>query len=289
MPSVFLSHSSKDKAFTRKLAERLAQANVQVWLDEAELNIGDSLLIRISTAIEATDFVAVVISHSSVQSTWVQSELKMAMSKELADRKVVVLPIVIEPCELPMFLRDKLYADFSKPDDFDAPFARLLRALGVDKPLSELSQPKTQEPAARTNHHPQSGSVSLQEFVDVQIVGVDKSRTYNPDPQKALFNIYLTLSSYPPQEWVAIFDAERRFPRHTMWRKAWVEGNSVVVYCVPEEIKKYHLHDLKEDVAISNQKYREHLQRIEARKAQELQRQDAQRKLLDDSLDDLDL
>ena len=289
MPSVFLSHSSKDKAFTRKLAERLVQANVKVWLDEAELNIGDSLLTRISSAIEATDFVAVVISHSSVQSTWVQSELKMAMSKELADRKVVVLPIVIEPCELPMFLRDKLYADFSKPDDFDAPFARLLRALGVDKPLSELSQPKSQESVARPNPRPQSRTVSLHEFVDVQITGVDKNRTYNPDPQKALFNIYLTLSSYPSQEWVAIFDAERRFPRHTMWRKAWIEGNSAVVYCVPEEIKKYHLRDLKEDVATSNQKYREHLQRIEARKAQEVQRQDAQRKSLDDSLDDLDL
>jgi TIR domain len=289
MPSVFLSHSSKDKAFTRKLAERLVQVNVKVWLDEAELNIGDSLLTRISSAIEATDFVAVVISHSSVQSSWVQSELKMAMSKELADRKVVVLPIVIEPCELPMFLRDKLYADFSKPDDFDAPFARLLRALGVDKPLSELSQPKSQEPVVRANRRLLSRTGSLQEFVDVQIIGIDKNRTYNPDPQKALFNIYLTLSSYPPQEWVAIFDAERRFPRHTMWRKAWIEGNSAVVYCVPEEIKKYHLRDLKEDVATSNLKYREHLQRIEARKAQELQRQDAQRKSLDDSLDDLDL
>lgn len=289
MPAIFLSHSSKDKAFTRKLAERLVQSGVKVWLDEAELNIGDSLLMRISAAIENTDFVAVVLSHSSVQSSWVQSELQMAMTRELADSKVRVLPIVIEPCEIPMFLRDKLYADFSKPDDFDAPFARLLRALGVDRKLSDISPPPTPSIIATPRPTKRAAADSLQDFVDVQIIGVDKERTYNPDPQKALFNIYLTLSAYPSQEWVAIFDAERRFPRHTMWRKAWIEGNNAVVYCVPEELKQYHLRDLKEDVATSNTKYREHLQRIAVRKAHEAQKQAAQNQALDNALDDLDL
>lgn len=290
MPNVFLSHSSRDKAFTRKLAERLAQANVNVWLDEAEINIGDSLLMRISAAIEKTDFVAVVLSHSSVQSSWVQSELQMAMTRELADRKVLVLPIVIEPCEIPVFLRDKLYADFSKPDDFDAPFARLLRALGVDRKLSEISSPPN--PAIAVTPKPTrrvATADSLHDFVDIQIIRVDKERTYNPDPKMALFNIYLTLSAYPSQEWVAIFDAERRFPRHTMWRKAWIEGNNAVVYCVPEELKQYHLRDLKEDVTTSNTKYREHLQRIAMRKAREAQKQATQQQALDDALDDLDL
>lgn len=289
MPDVFLSHSSKDKAFTRKLAERLIQSGVKVWLDEAELNIGDSLLMRISTAIENTDFVAVVLSHSSVQSSWVQSELQMAMTRELADSKVRVLPIVIEPCEIPMFLRDKLYADFSKPDDFDAPFAHLLRALGVDRKLSDISLPPTPSIIATPRPTKLAAADSLQDFVDVQIIGVDKDRTYKPDPQKALFNIYLTLSAYPSQEWVAIFDAERRFPRHTMWRKAWIEGNNAVVYCVPEELKQYHLRDLKNDVATSNTKYREHLQRIAVRKAHEAQKQAAQNQALDNALDDLDL
>ncbi|RYD61351.1 MAG: toll/interleukin-1 receptor domain-containing protein, partial [Verrucomicrobiaceae bacterium] len=205
MPSVFLSHSSRDKAFARKLAERLVAAGVTVWLDEAELNVGDSLLDRISSAIETTDFVAAVISHTSVQSTWVQTELQMAMTRELADRRVRVLPILIEPCELPMYLRDKLYADFSLPDDFDAPFARLLRALGVDRPLSELAPPGlpkhrlTSAPAAHSKRDPTS-QTGLQEFVDVQIIGVAKDRTYNPDPAKSLFNVYLELSGYPPQE-----------------------------------------------------------------------------------------
>ncbi|RYD61350.1 MAG: hypothetical protein EOP84_35835 [Verrucomicrobiaceae bacterium] len=74
-----------------------------------------------------------------------------------------------------------------------------------------------------------------------------------------------------------------------MWRRAWIEGNCIAVYCVPEEIKQYHLTDLKLDVATSNQKYRQHLQQVEAKRAREQQRQDSQRKSLDDALDDLDI
>lgn len=288
MASIFLSHSSKDKAFTRNLAERLRKAGVRVWLDEAELNIGDSLLTKISTAIESADFIAVIISHNSVQSSWVQTELRMAMSRELEDKNVRVLPILIEPCELPMFLRDKLYADFSKSDDFDAPFARLLRALGVELPLTELSlhaKPhQTPKMSAR-----RTSPDNLQDFVDIEIQDVDKDRTYNPDPQKALFNVYFTLSANPPQEWIEIFEAERRFPRHTMWRKAWVEGNCIAVYCVPDEIKKYHLRDIKEDIVSSNVKYRDYLRRLEIQRTHEAQKQTNQKKVLDDALNDLDL
>jgi len=51
MSSVFLSHNSKDKKWVRKLAERLTSDDVVVWIDEAELNIGDSLIEKISVGI----------------------------------------------------------------------------------------------------------------------------------------------------------------------------------------------------------------------------------------------
>jgi hypothetical protein len=290
MTSVFLSHSSKDKAFTRKLAEKLRELGVRVWIDEAEINIGDSLQSKIAEAIEEPDYVAAVISHNSVQSSWVQRELQMAMSRELEDRAVRVLPILIEPCELPPFLRDKLYADFSDPSDFDAPFAKLLRALQIDRPLTEIATPPTNVSAPAQSLPPASSPQSnLSGFVDISIAGVDKARTYNPDPAKALFNVYFNLSAYPPSEWVEIFDAERRFPRHTMWRKAWIDGDAVVVYCVPEEVKKYHLKDIQQDVASANSKYRDYLHRQEQMRAREAAREIQQRNNLNSALDDLDL
>ncbi len=38
---VFLSHSSKDKALARSLAERLRQDGLRVWLDEWTIQIDD--------------------------------------------------------------------------------------------------------------------------------------------------------------------------------------------------------------------------------------------------------
>jgi hypothetical protein len=40
---VFLSHSSKDKAVVRDIAERLQEDDVRVWLDEEQIKPGDSI------------------------------------------------------------------------------------------------------------------------------------------------------------------------------------------------------------------------------------------------------
>src|SRR5262245_26921314 len=113
MSSIFLSHSWKDKNFVKRLAKALDSYGIRVWLDEAEINIGDSLIQKIGEAINETDFVGVVLSGNSINSEWVQRELNLAINKEFNIRKVVVLPILLEAVEIPPFLRDKLYADFT--------------------------------------------------------------------------------------------------------------------------------------------------------------------------------
>jgi len=40
---VFLSHSSKDKAVVRALAERLRRDGLRVWFDEWEIQPGDTV------------------------------------------------------------------------------------------------------------------------------------------------------------------------------------------------------------------------------------------------------
>jgi len=284
MPSIFLSHSSKDKFFARKLAEALTRYGVTVWIDEAELRVGDSLIDKISSAIHATDFVAAVLSHSSVNSNWVKKELQLAMSREIDGKQIVVLPILIDRCEIPLFLTDKLYADFTDADNFDAPMERLLHAIGVSVTTKSPPAPVTTTGTPVTIPSPES----LVEFDDIRIVGLDNNRLYRPDPQKALYHVYLELSSSPPMEWSQIFDAERRFPRHTMWRRAWVEERYVVVHCVPNEVKQFHLNDIKQDVANSNAKYREFLRRVAQEEARQANREAQEQERLNEAFDGLD-
>ena len=112
MPSIFLSHNHKDKPFVRKLAADLVEKGIQVWIDEAEIKIGDSLIQRISTGIYQMDYLGVVLSPNSVNSRWVQEELEQALHVQISEGYVKVLPLLLVDCQIPGFLRDKAYADF---------------------------------------------------------------------------------------------------------------------------------------------------------------------------------
>ncbi|MDP9202386.1 MAG: toll/interleukin-1 receptor domain-containing protein [Gemmatimonadota bacterium] len=208
-----------------------------------------------------------MLSHNSIASEWVQRELQVALQKEFSGRHVVVLPILLESVAIPPFLTDKLYADFTSPDKAEKGFNQILRAVGLtvaaDKPIP---QPIIQEPRTPTRTESER---RLATFEDLRIIGLDEDRTFKPDPAKALFHMYLRLSEEPPTEWEQIFEAERRFPRHSMWRKAWIEGNHIIVHCVPDELEKYHLGDLKQDVRTANTKFREYLTELAQREAQE--------------------
>ena len=146
MASVFLSHNSKDKAFVRRLANRLSQSGVTVWLDEAELKIGDSLIGRISEAIEQVEYVVAVISSNSVNSRWVKKEIKLALAKEMDAAKPLVLPVLLDDCNIPGGLADRVYGDFRKPDDFEGPCEALLAAIAgaeSDRYLGRIERAKS--------------------------------------------------------------------------------------------------------------------------------------------------
>jgi hypothetical protein len=130
MLSVFLSHNHIDKPFARRLAERLKAHGVKVWLDEAEMQVGDSLVSKIESAIRECTYLGVILSPHSVSSPWVQREVNMALTEEIHGRRVKVLPLLQEKCSIPGFLTEKVYADFT--EDFDSGLSILLQRLDSD-------------------------------------------------------------------------------------------------------------------------------------------------------------
>jgi hypothetical protein len=127
--SVFLSHSHADKEFVKKLANDLSQKGIRVWRDEAEMKVGDSLLDKISEAIDETDYLGVVLSKSSVRSRWVMTEVKIAMTKEIMGKQVKVLPLLLENCKIPNYLRGKIYADFRNPIEYEDVLTRIVMSV----------------------------------------------------------------------------------------------------------------------------------------------------------------
>jgi hypothetical protein len=121
---IFLSHSTNDALFVDRLASDLERLSIGVWYDKWELRVGDSLLDKIAAGIEENDYLVVVLTPASVASDWVRLELKAALMRELSEKRVVVLPVLLADCVLPTFLRDKKYADFRA--DYEHGFQDLL-------------------------------------------------------------------------------------------------------------------------------------------------------------------
>ncbi|MEZ9001893.1 toll/interleukin-1 receptor domain-containing protein [Vibrio splendidus] len=114
---VFISYSHSDEEFVNKFAAHLVKHNTHVWVDTWNLSIGDSILTKVQEAIEESSALILVLSKQSVESEWCKKELNSALMRELDEKRVIVLPVLLEDCNIPLFLREKMYADFRSSFD----------------------------------------------------------------------------------------------------------------------------------------------------------------------------
>ena len=127
--SIFLCHASADKPFVRRLSGDLIRLGSRVWLDEAEILVGDSIIEKIQNGIENSDFLGIVLSRNSVSSIWVRKEVEAALTQEIELNERKVIPILLEPCDIPLFLRTKKYADFSDVENYDDALNQIVKVL----------------------------------------------------------------------------------------------------------------------------------------------------------------
>jgi hypothetical protein len=129
--SVFLSHNHADKEFVRKLERDLKNHNVECWLDEAEMKIGDSLLEKIIKGIHKAEYFVVILSPDSINAPWVVSELDVAMNLQIRGKPIKILPIMLKDCEPPSFLVGKLNGNFTDESAYIDSFKKVLNSIGV--------------------------------------------------------------------------------------------------------------------------------------------------------------
>lgn len=99
--NAFISYSSRDKSFSKKLYYALQKANVRCWYAPEELEIGDLFEYKINGAIRKYDKTILICSKNSLTSHWVEKEIARALrKKELSNRnnhKVnILLPVLLD-------------------------------------------------------------------------------------------------------------------------------------------------------------------------------------------------
>jgi len=111
-PHIVIPYSYADHEIARKLAGDLRRERVTPWIDDVDMSAGVILTNRLSHSVRPVDYVVPVISAASVNSGWVQHDLKTVIAMESNARRVRILLARIDSTALPDHLKSQSYLDF---------------------------------------------------------------------------------------------------------------------------------------------------------------------------------
>ncbi|HYH86456.1 MAG TPA: toll/interleukin-1 receptor domain-containing protein [Pyrinomonadaceae bacterium] len=149
--SCFISYSTRDEEFARRLYSRMRDEHLRVWFAPEDIQGGQKLHEQIERAIQLHDRLLLVLSESSMQSEWVINEIQRARETEIKENRRKLFPITIVDFEkvkawrrfdadsgkdLAKEVREYFIPDFSNWKDHDAfekAFDRLLRDLKAEE------------------------------------------------------------------------------------------------------------------------------------------------------------
>lgn len=91
---VFISHASEDKEeFVDPLANTLEERGLDVWYDDFQISIGDSIPEEIDKGLSESEYGVVVLSHQFFQKDWTKKELNSLISMDTAQEDNLILPV----------------------------------------------------------------------------------------------------------------------------------------------------------------------------------------------------
>ena len=145
--SCFISYSSKDEEFAKRLHADLQGAGVRCWFAPEDIKGGEKIYEQIDTAIRIHDKLLLVLSEQSITSEWVKTELRRCLKAEKKENRRKLFPLRLMAFDslqnwecfdsdhgkdLAVEVREYFIPDFSNWKDHDSyktAFDRLLRDL----------------------------------------------------------------------------------------------------------------------------------------------------------------
>jgi hypothetical protein len=147
-PQIFVSYSHQNTAFAKKLFKDLEREGYDIWLDSTDIQTGARWDDEIVKGLDASQVFMILLSKTSAASQNVKDEIGYAL-----DRNLHIIPILIEPCEVPFRLRRVQYVDFTTLR-YEEGIKAVLNILRSDLPGAEpqptKKKKKTTDPAAHS-------------------------------------------------------------------------------------------------------------------------------------------
>lgn len=138
---IFFSYSRSDSNFVLKVARALRSEGRSVWVDQLDIPTGARWDEEVEKALKASNCLLVVLSPASTSSQNVLDEVSYAL-----EEKRKVLPILLQPTNIPFRLKRLQYIDFTA--DFDTAYKQLSTALDHLPAIGNMIQPLAEPQAA---------------------------------------------------------------------------------------------------------------------------------------------
>ena len=90
---VFISHASEDKPLARYFADTLKESGLEIWFDQYEIRIGDSIRRKIEQGLSQCDYGLVILSQKFLSKEWPQKELDGLVALTIANSGIKILPV----------------------------------------------------------------------------------------------------------------------------------------------------------------------------------------------------
>src|ERR1041384_3754034 len=144
---VFLSHSAKDKAVVREVAERLRKDGLKVWFDEWVLKPGDSIPAKIEEGLEHSRVLVLCMSATAFGSDWAHLESQTFRFRDPLNRERRFIPLRLDDAPIKGSLAQFLCIDW-RPEEREQQYSKLLSACLGEIDLSAPYQANQEETQA---------------------------------------------------------------------------------------------------------------------------------------------
>jgi WD40 repeat protein len=141
---VFISFSNSDVAFVRRLTIALRSRGCTVF-SSLDISTAEDQGITIQREIAASHLVLAVLSAEYCGSAFMENEWRSALYREQFESRLVVLPLWLQDCHVPIELSIRQLVDFRRQDDPD------IFKSGVNELIRAIRQPVSPDrPGSKT-------------------------------------------------------------------------------------------------------------------------------------------
>lgn len=147
---IFLSHRSTDKDFVRQLAadieaEVFRDRGLLTWLDEAEIDFGQSIPKMVNDGLEKSRFIGLIMTpdYFRNESGWTDAEWHAVLNVDPDNRRGRIIPLLVVDCPvIPPLLRHLRMVDFrgSRYAQALKELLRVLREEPLPRPVTYRGQ-----------------------------------------------------------------------------------------------------------------------------------------------------